>query len=54
MKKNFIFVEENQKVNFHIVSYMFYMHFSLKDQKEEVLDKEDEVPEFIEKKIKSA
>ena len=30
------------------------MHFNLKVQKEEVLDKEDDIPEFIEKKVKAS
>ena len=52
MKKNFTFVEENLRVIFHIVNYMFYTPFSLKIQKEDDLG--EEIPEFIEKKVKSA
>ena len=55
MKKVFIFVEDLQKVSFLTVSLHVLYAFQPKGQKEEVLiDKEDEVPEFLEKKIKSA
>ena len=54
MKKSFISAEENLKVNFHIVSLHVLYAFQPKGSKEEVLEKGDEVPEFIEKKVKSA
>ena len=39
MKKNFISVVENLRVNFRIVNYTFYMPFNLKDQKKKCLKK---------------
>ena len=54
MKKNFIFVEENHWKNFLIVNFMSCTHFQPKNAKEEDIVTEEDVPKFIEKKIKSA
>ena len=54
MKKNFIFVEENHFKNFLTVNYMSCMHFNQKTLKKKIIITEEDVPKFIEKKIKSA
>ena len=53
MKKTLHFVEEKLLKNFHIVLYI-YDSLSTKGKKEDVSIKDDEVPKFLEKKVKSA
>jgi len=59
MKKSFISVVENLRVNFpegefpYCKLHVLYA-FQPKGSKEEILDKEDDVPEFIEKKVKAS
>ena len=53
MKKNFIFVEESLSDFPYCKLHVLYA-FQPKNQKDEILDKEDDIPEFIEKKVKSA
>ena len=54
MKKISTSVEENQKEIFRICKLHVLYAFQPKGQKEDILDKEDDVPAFLEKKIKSA
>ena len=50
MRKNSISVVVNQKVNFPYCKLHVLYAFQPKGSKEEIIDKEDGVPEFIEKK----
>ena len=53
-EKNFYFCGRSPEGEFPYCKLHVLYAFQPKGQKEDVLDKEDEVPEFIEKKVKSA
>ena len=52
--ENFYFCGRSPEAEFPYCKLHVLYAFQPKGQKEDVLDKEDEVPEFIEKKVKSA
>ena len=52
MRKNSISVVVNQRVNFLIVNYMFYTHFSLKDLKKKLSIKKMVYQNLSRKKLK--
>ena len=53
-EKNFYFCGRKPEEDFPYCKLHVLYAFQPKGQKEDVLDKDDEVPEFIEKKVKSA
>ena len=53
-ESNFYFCGRSSLKNFSYCKLHLLYNFQLKNKKENVLDKDDEVPKFIEKKIKTA
>ena len=51
---NFYFCGRTPMEKFPYCKLHVLYAFQPKNQKDEILDKEDEIPEFIEKKVKSA
>ena len=54
MKKIFYFCGRKIRENFSYCKLHVLYAFQPKGTKEEIIDKEDGIPEFIEKKVKSA
>ena len=53
-EENFYFCGRNPVENFSYCKLHILYAFQPKNQKEELIDKEDDIPAFIEKKVKAA
>ena len=53
-EKNFYFCGRTPEEGFSYCKLHIFMAFQPKNQKEELIDKEDDVPAFIEKKVKAS
>ena len=53
-EENFYFCGRTPEADFSYCRLHIFMAFQPKNQKEELIDKEDDVPAFIEKKVKAA